>query len=104
MTRKTPGSDALGKSVPPEHVAPSAPRTPLGASASAPAEDIGPATPTKPANRAPMSSVDIYLLIQEAAYYKAEARGFSPGYEEQDWLDAEAEIKARLGVGTPEPK
>jgi hypothetical protein len=51
-----------------------------------------------------MSSVDIYLLIQEAAYYKAEARGFSPGYEEQDWLDAEAEIKARLGVGTPEPK
>ena len=40
-------------------------------------------------------------LIQESAYYRAEARGFSPGYEEQDWLEAEAEMKARLGVKQP---
>ena len=26
------------------------------------------------------------------AYYKAEARGYEPGHELQDWLDAEAEI------------
>ncbi len=29
--------------------------------------------------------------IAESAYYKAEARGFSPGYELDDWLAAEAE-------------
>ena len=31
--------------------------------------------------------------IAESAYYKAEARGFSPGYEIEDWLAAEAEEK-----------
>jgi hypothetical protein len=31
--------------------------------------------------------------IEEAAYYRAERRGFSPGYEEQDWLEAEREIR-----------
>ncbi len=29
--------------------------------------------------------------IAESAYYKAEARGFLPGYELDDWLAAEAE-------------
>lgn len=32
--------------------------------------------------------------IAEAAYYKAEKRGFAPGQEEQDWFEAEAEIDA----------
>lgn len=30
--------------------------------------------------------------IAVAAYYKAEARGFEPGQEAEDWLEAEAEI------------
>ncbi len=30
--------------------------------------------------------------IAELAYLKAEARGFSPGHELEDWLAAEAEI------------
>ena len=30
--------------------------------------------------------------IAVLAYYKAEARGYEPGYEMQDWLDAESEI------------
>ncbi|MDD2737386.1 MAG: DUF2934 domain-containing protein [Methylomonas lenta] len=30
--------------------------------------------------------------IAELAYYKAECRGFEPGYELQDWLEAEKEI------------
>ena len=30
--------------------------------------------------------------IAVAAYYKAEARGYQPGYEIQDWLEAEAEV------------
>jgi hypothetical protein len=29
--------------------------------------------------------------IELAAYYRAERRGFAPGYELQDWLEAEAE-------------
>lgn len=35
-------------------------------------------------------------LIAEAAYYRAEKRGFAPGYEQEDWLAAEAEVDARL--------
>lgn len=38
-------------------------------------------------------------LIAEAAYYKAEARGFVPGFEETDWLVAEQEIDARFASG-----
>lgn len=30
--------------------------------------------------------------IAELAYYKAESRGFAPGYELQDWLEAEQEF------------
>jgi hypothetical protein len=29
--------------------------------------------------------------IAELAYYKAESRGFQPGYELDDWLEAERE-------------
>jgi len=31
-------------------------------------------------------------MIAEAAYYRAEHRGFQPGYELEDWLAAEAEV------------
>ncbi len=37
-------------------------------------------------------------LIEEAAYFRAERRGFTAGAEEQDWLEAEAEVDARLGA------
>jgi hypothetical protein len=30
--------------------------------------------------------------IREAAYFKAEKRGFAPGHELDDWLEAEQEI------------
>jgi hypothetical protein len=33
-------------------------------------------------------------LISEAAYYRAERRGFMEGFELQDWLEAEAEFDA----------
>lgn len=35
-------------------------------------------------------------MISVAAYFKAERRGFQPGYELADWLAAEREILARL--------
>jgi hypothetical protein len=33
-------------------------------------------------------------MIAVAAYYKAEQRGFAPGYEVSDWLEAEREFSA----------
>lgn len=43
------------------------------------------------------STEEIYRMIREAAYLKAEARNFAPGVELQDWLDAEKEVLERLG-------
>lgn len=36
-------------------------------------------------------------LIAEAAYFRAEQRRFTPGYELEDWLSAEAEVDGKLG-------
>ena len=35
-------------------------------------------------------------LIAEAAFFRAEKRGFVPGYEIEDWLAAESEVDAKL--------
>ena len=40
---------------------------------------------------------DRYEMIAEAAYYKAEQRGFELGYEELDWLEAEQELIEKMG-------
>jgi len=34
-----------------------------------------------------------YSRIAENAYYRAEARGFEPGHELEDWIAAENEIR-----------
>jgi hypothetical protein len=63
------------------------------------AEAIAPTNvgvPKKEFPPAPLSPQEIYQLIQEAAYFKAEARQFAPGVELQDWLDAEKEVRQRL--------
>ena len=45
---------------------------------------------------APLSPEEVYRLIQESAYFKAKARGFAPGHEVQDWIEAEQEVRRRL--------
>jgi len=40
-----------------------------------------------------LSKEQILSRIAVSAYYKAEARGYEPGHEIQDWLEAEAEIR-----------
>ena len=45
-----------------------------------------------------------YQLIAQAAYRRAEQRGFIPGGELDDWLAAEAEIDAMLGKSAEESK
>lgn len=48
--------------------------------------------PVFPAAPAKGFTLDIHAMIAEAAYYKAEKRSFSPGYELYDWLEAKREI------------
>jgi len=40
-----------------------------------------------------------HALIAEAAYLRAERRGFAPGGETEDWLAAEVEVDALLKAG-----
>ena len=42
---------------------------------------------------------DISALVAERAYYKAQSRGFVPGFELDDWLAAEREVAA-MAAGT----
>lgn len=42
-------------------------------------------------------------MIEQAAYLRAERRGFAPGNQEEDWLAAEAEVDALLKAGHGRP-
>jgi len=39
-----------------------------------------------------LNSVDLGVRITELAYLKAESRGFEPGHELEDWLEAEQDL------------
>ena len=52
---------------------------------------------TTPASPLGITHEERWRMIAEAAYHKAEKRGFLPGHEEHDWRQAEAEINALLG-------
>jgi hypothetical protein len=41
---------------------------------------------------------DMRRQIEEAAYYRAQQRGFEPGYELDDWVAAESEVMRRKGA------
>ncbi len=34
--------------------------------------------------------------VATAAYYRAQRRGFTPGQEDMDWLEAESEVEAQI--------
>ncbi|MFZ2171067.1 MAG: sterol desaturase family protein [Methylococcaceae bacterium] len=50
--------------------------------------------PTPPAVGSSVEPINIEAMIAVAAYYKAEKRGFYPGNEIRDWLEAKREIIA----------
>jgi hypothetical protein len=67
----------------------------------------GPATPTKstpvvkgnflrPLYLVPhrLTPAERHRRISELAYRRSEMRGFAPGYEQEDWLEAEREVDA----------
>jgi hypothetical protein len=75
-TEKTPASTPARKRAPRKSV------TAAAKSATTVASFVGPETRT--------------ALIAEAAYFRAEKRGFAPGHEAEDWLSAEREVDDRL--------
>jgi hypothetical protein len=95
-----PRSPDLAKEIPnvikaDEKLAPQAPR--VRAKSTTPRPKKPAATPAPRAPSAGGVSEDVRRgMIAEGAYLRAERRGFAPGYEEQDWLAAEAEVDTLL--------
>ncbi|MDB5971214.1 MAG: hypothetical protein JWQ90_3664 [Hydrocarboniphaga sp.] len=56
---------------------------------------IAPA-PHIPAHCRRVSADQHFDLIADAAYFLAQARGFAPGHDRDDWLQAEAQIRAKF--------
>ena len=50
-------------------------------------KDIGPS----------ISAEERQRLVERAAYFRAEKRGFTPGFELQDWIEAEVEVLRLIG-------
>jgi hypothetical protein len=50
---------------------------------------------TKVKSKLEASDEDNLTRIAVSAYYKAEVRGYEPGHELQDWLEAEAEFSSK---------
>ena len=58
------------------------------------------AAPTRPTaeEKSEISDATVRKEIARLAYQLSEKRGFAPGHETEDWLAAEAQVKARLGL------
>jgi hypothetical protein len=90
-TRRTTGSPRTESPQPAEKPAPRRRAEPV--KTKAPAAGTPRITVNEEARRA---------MIAEAAYLRAERRGFASGNEEQDWLAAEEEVDALLRAGNGE--
>jgi hypothetical protein len=45
-----------------------------------------------------------HQMMEEAAYLRAERRGFAPGHALDDWLWAEREVNEACGLTEPYPR
>lgn len=72
--------------------------------AAAPRSDTSsPASPPLSGNAsAEGSSDEMRRQIAEAAYFRAKQRGFAPGHELEDWVEAESEVMGRTGGKSPQ--
>jgi hypothetical protein len=81
-------------------------KAPVKAPAKAPAR--AKVTKPKPAVRmdveTSLTESDRLRMIELAAFFRAERRGFVPGFEAEDWFAAEAEIAAQIPVAKPARK
>ena len=72
-------------------------KTPRKAAPATPKPDSRPASmPAAGGLRAQTSSEDTRRQIAEAAYFRAKQRGFEPGHELEDWIEAESEVMGRI--------
>ncbi len=60
--------------------------------AAAQPDTLAPESEQRTASPSSVADASRQRMIAEAAYYRAEKRGFAPGREVEDWLEAEAEI------------
>jgi hypothetical protein len=51
----------------------------------------------RPGSARALSALERERLVAQAAYFRAEKRGFAPGCELQDWVEAEAEVLRLIG-------
>jgi hypothetical protein len=51
----------------------------------------------RPGSGPAISAQERQMLIARVAYFRAEKRGFAPGGELQDWVEAEAEVLRLTG-------
>lgn len=94
-TRRTTGSGRTTESTPPaEKTAPRRRAAPVQQPAAAASGASAGITVSEDARRA---------MIAQAAYLRAERRGFASGGEVEDWLAAEAEVDALLRAGHSGP-
>jgi hypothetical protein len=94
---KTPAA-AAGKSAAPVK-APAVRRAAAPKASTTPKATSTPKAPAAP--RVPAASaapVDRDEMVRVAAYFRALRRGFAPGYEVADWLEAQAEVDEILGA------
>jgi len=67
-----------------------------GKKATASVSRIAPKKASKPPQTRTLSAAadpaERHRLVAEAAYFRAEKRGFVPGHEEMDWLEAEKDF------------
>jgi hypothetical protein len=54
-------------------------------------------TEVRPGSGPGISAQEREVLVARAAYFRAEKRGFAPGSELQDWVEAEAEVLRLIG-------
>jgi len=94
-TRRTTGSVRTAETASPaEKAAPSRRGTTLKAG-----EVSAPTSTTGASTRSTVSADTRRAMIAQAAYLRAERRGFMSGGEVEDWLAAEAEVDALLRAG-----
>jgi hypothetical protein len=48
-----------------------------------------------------LSADERRAMIEQAAYFRAEQRGFAPGHERDDWVAAESEVDQFLAASAP---
>jgi hypothetical protein len=55
-------------------------------------------SPAEPQGLEALSAQERHARVAEIAYYLSEARGFAPGYSEEDWRMAEAQVSGTVSL------